>query len=253
MDIQHILLTDKHFRDLNPLIAGQEVCKSLHSFGPRVRKYTLIHYVFRGKGTLYARGKAFPVEARQAFLILPGEVTTYTADRQDPWHYCWIGFDGSLSADFSGLPPVFSPPEDIFRDLVRLRFDDSMNEHRVAALLHRLYAELFCRQNSVNLHVQRAKNFIRTSYMQPIGVEDIAAHVSLDRAYLSRLFKDKTGQTVQQYLMGTRLEEGRRHLLQGSSVAAAALACGYEDASTFSKAYKKYFGASPSRAQKETV
>ena len=114
MEKKYLLLTNRNLRDLNPLVAGEEACVPGHSFGPAVRKYTLIHYVMRGKGTLYARGGAYPVRAGQAFVILPEEVTTYQADVEDPWHYCWVGFDGALAADFAKLPPVLELPEGSF-------------------------------------------------------------------------------------------------------------------------------------------
>ena len=52
-----ILLTNRKFNDLNPLIAGEEMCAPHHSFGPAVRNHTLIHYVLHGSGTFYARGE----------------------------------------------------------------------------------------------------------------------------------------------------------------------------------------------------
>ena len=62
------ILTDRQLQDLNPLLAGDEVCAPGHSFGPAVRRYTLIHYVLEGKGIFYARGGVHPVEKGQAFL-----------------------------------------------------------------------------------------------------------------------------------------------------------------------------------------
>lgn len=84
---KNLFLTNRNLQDLNPLVAGEEYCAPGHSFGPAIRRYTLIHYVVSGRGSLYARGGKYPVEAGQAFLILPGEVTTYTADWEQPWHY----------------------------------------------------------------------------------------------------------------------------------------------------------------------
>lgn len=113
-----ILFKNRHLTDLNPLIAGEQDCESGHKFGPAVRDYTLIHYVLKGKGVLYARGEVFPVLPGQAFMILPGEITVYEADREDPWHYQWIGFDGIVSQAFHTLPPVFSVTGDIFPDMI---------------------------------------------------------------------------------------------------------------------------------------
>lgn len=245
MDAHSILLTNRNLKDLNPLIAGDHVCDPDHSFGPAVRKYTLIHYVLSGRGTFYARGGAYPVEAGQAFLILPGEVTTYTADHDNPWHYRWIGFDGELSARFADLPPVFPLSVDIFSMLMRLTEDPSVAEYRLSAEMFRLYASLFSAETGQNPYVRRVENYIRTAYMQPIRVEQIANQLGLDRRYLSRLFKTHTGRSVQEFLVDVRMEEGNRLLKEGCSVAEAANLVGYEDVSNFSKMFKKHHGITP--------
>lgn len=230
-------LTNRNLFDLNPLIAGQEHCQSGHSFGPAVREYTLLHYVISGKGKLYARGEVFPVGAGQVFLIRPGEVTTYTADKADPWHYRWIGFDGKLSEDFSRLPSVFSCQERFF--------PPEESEYRLAASLMELYDHLFAEVKGGNHHVLRVENYIRAQYMQPIKVEGIARDLNLDRRYLARLFKAHTGCTVQEYIIRVRLEAAAGHLRQGKSVQEAAALSGYEDVSNFSKMFKRHYGISP--------
>lgn len=242
-----LLLTNRHFQDLNPLIAGEEICDPGHSFGPAVRKYTLIHYVVRGKGILYSRGSAHTVSAGQAFLILPGEVTTYTADKRDPWHYRWIGFNGSLSHQFSTLPPVFSVSGEPFRQMLEAT---DMQEYRLAGLLFQLYSGLFSQRTEENQHVRRVKDYIRASYMSPIRVEDIARQLSLDRRYLSRLFKENTGKSIQQYLIDVRLAEAEQHLQQGARVQEAAALSGYPDVSNFTKLFKKHRGKAPAALRK---
>lgn len=245
MASENLLLTNRKLRDLNPLIAGEEVCVPGHSFGPAVRKYTLIHYVLRGKGVLYARGGVHPVRAGQAFVILPDEVTTYSADREDPWHYRWIGFDGALSARFSQLPPVLTLPEMLFGRMMHLSACPSTAEYLLAGELFSLYAHLFTDAQSGSPHVRRVENYIRSNYMHPIRVERIAAELSLDRRYLSRLFKEEMGSSIQEYLIRVRLEEAERLLLRGCSVKEAANLTGYEDVSNFSKMFKKRNGRSP--------
>lgn len=251
MASKHMLLTNRKLQDLNPLIAGEEVCAPGHSFGPAVRKYTLIHYVLRGKGILYARGGVHPVQAGQAFVILPGEVTTYTADSDDPWYYRWIGFDGALSGRFSQLPPVLTLPEMLFGRIMRLCEHPSTAEYLLAGELFALYAHLFTDTQGGSPHVRRVENYIRSNYMHPIRVERIAAELSLDRRYLSRIFKEETGFSIQEYLIGVRMEEAERLLFRGCSVKEAAHLAGYEDVSNFSKMFKKRTGKTPvSIAQK---
>ena len=237
------LLTDRHLQDLNPLIAGEQACPPGHSFGPNVRNYSLLHYVITGRGTFYTRNQAFPVGPGQVFLILPGEVTTYQADENDPWHYRWIGFNGSLAHRFSALPPVFALPWELFDGM----FPGDVNnaEYLLAGGLFRLYARLFPAEAGANTHVKKVQDLIRAAYMQPLRVETIAREMNLDRRYLTRLFKAQTGKSIQEYLIDVRLDEADRCLDQGYSVQETALLCGYEDAANFSRLYKKHRGYSP--------
>ena len=245
MAAKNILLTNRNLRDLNPLIAGEERCVPGHRFGPAVRKYTLIHYVLRGKGVLYSRGDIHPVQAGQAFVILPEEVTTYEADRNDPWHYRWIGFDGTLSPRFSQLPPVLTIPENYFSRIFHLSAEPSTAEYLLAGELFSLYAYLFQGNQDGSPHVRRVENYIRSNYMHTIRVEQIAAALSLDRRYLSRRFKEETGYTIQEYLIKVRLEESERLLRQGCQVKEAAMLTGYDDVPNFSKMFKKHTGRTP--------
>lgn len=245
MASKDLLLTNRKLWDLNPLIAGEEACAPGHSFGPAIRKYTLIHYVLRGKGVLYARGGVHPVHAGQAFIILPDEVTTYKADPDDPWHYRWIGFDGGLSARFLELPPVLTLPEMLFGRIMYLSAQPSTAEYLLAGELFALYAHLFNDSQNGCPHVRRVENYIRSNYMHPIRVEQIAMELSMDRRYLSRIFKENMGCSIQDYLIRIRLEEAERLLLRGYSVNEAARLSGYEDVSNFSKMFKRRTGRTP--------
>lgn len=245
MQANNILLTNRHLQDLNPLLAGSHECDPGSGTQPTIRKHVLIHYVFRGKGTLFIGGSAYPVSAGQAFLIPQGELANYRADSADPWYYCWIGFDGALAPRFAQLPPVFSLPEEVFRRMLRVTDAPSVTEYRLAGELFRLYALLFAKPTAHNPHVRQVENYIRASYMHPIRVEHIARQLNLDRRYLSRLFKEKTGMSMQQYLLNVRMDEANTYLRQGYSVKECAHMVGYEDVSNFSKLYKKHFGKSP--------
>lgn len=239
------ILVNRYFQDLNPLIFGQQDCRSGHSFGPAIRKYTLIHFVTQGKGVLYKGGEAYPVHAGEAFMILPDEVTTYVADQDDPWHYRWIGFDGELSKKFADFSPVMEVSEDFFWEVDRVLQQGAMVEYFLAGQLFRLLSELLAGRKHSNHYIRKVSDYIKTSYMREIHVEQIAASLNLDRRYLSRLFKEKTGQTIQEYLISVRMDEARRLLSEGRSVSETALLCGYLDVCNFSKMFKRVCGVSP--------
>ena len=238
------VIVNRNFADLNPLLLGSEDCRPSHSFGPAVRKYTLLHFVKSGKGMVYKQDASYSVGAGQAFLILPDEVVTYTADAEDPWSYQWIGFDGRLAEAFSHLPTVFRLSSTYIQAMLDTNGRD-LREYRIAAILFEMYASLFSEKKAAHDYVRRVKDYIRAVYMQEISVEEIAKSMNLNRRYLSRFFKEKTGMTVQDYLIHVRMEEAKRLLLQGKSVNEASVLCGYRDPFHFSKMFKRLFGISP--------
>ena len=213
MKMEQITLLNRHFLDLNPLFYGYEDCNPGHSFGPAIRRHTLIHYVTQGTGTVHKEGKSYRVNAGEAFIILPDEVVTYTADLQKPWHYQWVGFDGEMSKKFAELPTVISFSSGIINEMLALQ-DSPTREYLAAGLLFRMYAEIFYNnEKKVNNHyVRRVKDHINTLYMHPLRVEEIAQKMNLDRRYLSRFFKERTGMTIQEYLISVRMEEARQRL-----------------------------------------
>lgn len=238
------VIVNRSFLDLNPLILGCEKCRPGKSFGPAVRRYTLLHYVVSGKGTVYKQDGIFRVGAGEAFLIHPGEVVTYTADVEDPWSYQWVGFDGRLAENFNRLPTVFKLSESYTQAMLDTDGSD-LREYRIAALLFEMYASLFSEKKETHDYIRRVKNYIRAVYMQELRVEEIARSMHLNRRYLSRFFKEKTGMTIQDYLIHVRMEEAKRLLLQGKSVNEASVLCGYQDPFHFSKMFKRRFGISP--------
>lgn len=239
------IMINRHLKDLNPILYGWENCLPSHSFGPYIRPYTLIHYVVQGCGKVYKENGTYEVHAGQAFLILPGELVTYTADSETPWHYRWVGFDGELSNRFAELPTIISDfPGELMQEICDLQ-QNNHSEYRAVSLLFRMFAELFDRKKPSHHYVRRVQDHIRALYMKPLYVEEIAEQMNLDRRYLSRLFKEKTGQSIQDFLITVRMEEAQKLLLQGVSVENTAFLCGYGDTCNFSKMYKRKVGESP--------
>ena len=252
-----ILLVNRNFTDLNPVMAGQERCVPNHRFGPAVRRYTLLHCVLSGKGTYTCGGVTYPVAAGQIFRILPGEETVYMADSREPWHYCWIGFDGRLSGRMRELPPVFSVSASVIRIFRLVTEQSEASEYSITSNLFRLYDALFSGQKSnLNAYVRKTQSFIEAMYMQKISIEDLAEQLHLNRRYLTRLFHEETGMSIRDYLLNTRMREAVECLHAGLSVGETAERCGYKDMFLFSKLFKKHFGVSPAnwkKAEKKAI
>ena len=240
------ILLNRNLQDLNPVFAGWSYCPSGQHIVPDHRHNTLIHYVVSGCGMLHLGSVSYRVCAGQAFIIFPGQMASYTADKDDPWHYRWIGFTGSLAESFFSLPPVFDVPENMFRNLKSINFQDDGLVYHLAADLFSFYGQFLRSSTQKPNYVQMVADYIQLNYAKPLTVQEIADHVGLNRNYLSRYFKYKTGRTIQAQILDVRLSEARRYLMLGYSVKETSDLCGYSAPSIFSKLFKREYNMSPS-------
>ena len=256
-NIIRCVIRDKRFNDINPVGLGVEQCVPCHKFGPYIRRYYLMHYVLSGKGKYMRGDKTYNLSKGEFFIIYPDEVTTYMADENEPWEYIWIGFTGDLAKKFDGLKsPVGRLSETNFRELLTmLREDfpgwDNMREEFIVTVIHRIMAELFAVSSNNRHYVSRVKSFINISYMKDVSVQDIADELSVDRRYLSRIFKEKSGVGIKDYLISVRLENAAKFLHSGYSVNETYELCGYKDRSNFSRMFRKKYGVWPSEYLRE--
>ena len=263
--------------DLMPCQYGREFCRPGHSFGPARRNHFLFHYVISGEGTLVSEDENGALTSRklhagQGFMIFPQQVNTYQASMDDPWVYTWIEFDGMRVRDtlklagFTPATPIYDPVSEELRASLEqeMLFLSTHPEAPVLQLIGHLYLFFDCLVRSSahtpqlgggrlqDMHVQAALDFVERSYRADIAVADIAASTGLNPSYFGKVFKEATGKTPQQYLIGFRMAKAAELLkLTSMSVAEVGEEVGYPNQLHFSRAFKSVYGASPRAWRKE--
>lgn len=89
---------------------------------------------------------------------------------------------------------------------------------------------------------------------EPLSLDELARLAGLSQRHLQRMFRNALGMTPMCYYLNLRLRRARTLLLQTEmSVMNITVACGFQSACHFSKAYRTLFGYSPSieRRQRE--
>lgn len=244
-------------------LCGWERCSPGHAFGPAVRPHYLFHYIRSGRGQFVSRGRRYLLHAGQGFLICPGDSTYYAADREEPWSYCWFGFDGQDAGEIlhrcglSADRPILTDHSggELLRrmeELVGLLRSGSPGEYELLGRLYLVFAQMMqpdkesrpSRQN----YAEQAAELIRRNYGYPIHIEEIARRIGIDRSHLYRVFHRAYHCSPQQYLIETRLQAACK-LLQNPdiSIPETALSCGFRELPAFYRQFGRRFGQTPAQ------
>jgi len=100
--------------------------------------------------------------------------------------------------------------------------------------------------SSVSTVVEIAKKYVQENDIKNINLTTVSNHVSMNYTYFSELFKKETGVTFSQYLMDVKMSKAVDLLKNPcNTVQQIAYELGYENPKHFSRAFKNYFGISP--------
>ena len=251
-------LQNMHLSSFNPKDVGRHDGSKIHSYGPAVRKYWLIHYVLSGEITFKKGEKVYTVKKGQCFIIRPDEISYYETSQN--WYYVWIGFAGSNIPSCLKTNDVLEVGflEDIFCNIEKNidKYNGTFGENGVReAYLAGKICEMLSllemhfdrpKENAAETEMKKVKNYIDIRLSSNISVSDIADEFHINRAHLSRKFKEVIGESPQNYIVNARLCEAAKLMREhGLSPTEASVAVGYNDIYLFSKMFKKKYGVSP--------
>ncbi len=103
-------------------------------------------------------------------------------------------------------------------------------------------------QNSQML--TRVQRYIAGHLSEELTIESLSRLFNYHPNYFIRLFRRETGYTPYQYIVQQRMQYAVTQLNQGFPNETVCSACGYTDSSTFTRAFRKYYGVSPQKYRK---
>jgi len=242
-----VIVSNKNYNGLNPILFGYEQCLKHQTFGPTIRGYYLIHYVVSGIGYFTINNREYKVKAGEMFVIPPFKEAFYRADSENPWYYIFIGFTTDSELPIPLNDTIHCPKAlKIFNDMKYCEKNYLGRSAYLSARLWDLFALLLENSKEDVDVIEKATDCIHAEYMTDLTVEKLAMRLNLDRSYFSTLFKKKTGMSPKQYLFNYRMNVASSLLIhEKKSISVTAYSVGYTDIFNFSKMFKKHFGLSP--------
>ncbi|MDL0420259.1 AraC family ligand binding domain-containing protein [Caldifermentibacillus hisashii] len=276
MEIEKLTrLNITQWKDIKLMFCGESECYPLHYYGPGTKPYTIIHFILKGKGIFKIDDTTYSLKKGDLFLIQPNQMVFYQADKDDPWTYAWIGIDGDLVDSILkriGLsyPLVtrtlsiesFTEIKRILKELIESKKNNQTSDLYIIGnlliLLSLIEKDLDFKYNLkdkenksltyADSYVERAIAIIEKSYYRDLKINEIAEALSINRSYLSQVFKEKTGYTLKEYITDFRISRCEELLFSTNwSIEKVGKSVGFKSGSYFSKVFKKKYGMSPSK------
>lgn len=264
-----ILYTPSTFAKSN-LIHLQET-GSLKATSPHTsQRENLTSYLFflvcSGGGMLNYEGETFPLKTGDCvFLDCRKPYSHRTSD--DLWQLKWVHFYGpnmnSIYDKYTerGGGPCFHPEDPLpYKQLLDQLYatassEDYVRDMRIfeslASLLTLLMEVSWDPQNSRHSsskkqNLQNLKEYLDRCYMNRITLDDLADRFFINKFYLTRIFKEQFGISINSYLLQTRITHAKRLLrFTDKTIEAIGSECGIDDANYFSRMFRKVEGISP--------
>jgi len=268
---------DITYCDFNPTVFYVSKVKMVEEGVYHDHDFTEMAYILSGKGKYLIGTKEYDVEAGDLVFFNPGVKHTHIINPKDPTLEFIAGF---TDFHFKNMEPNSIELKDggcIIHTTAELKQQMSMHCYAMIAekesnhvgqyfmfkthIMQMLLlvireivdverpAQKSCNFESYNKSyaVKRIIKYLNENYENKISLEQIAHNMYLSPVYISKIFKEETGESPINYLIKIRLEKARGILLEENSGSIKNIAnqVGYDDVYHFSKLFKKYYGISP--------
>ena len=87
--------------------------------------------------------------------------------------------------------------------------------------------------------------YLDRNLTEQIDIDKLADRFFISKYHMMRLFRQETGTTIYSYLTQKRLLHARHLMDSGISATQACYSCGFHSYSSFTRAFGKYFGTTP--------
>lgn len=233
-----------------------------------------------GSGEYIIEGKTYPLQPRDIIFVSAGEIHRPVLKPDLPYEriviYVAPDFLSRYERNGESLASCFQlakkhssvmhVPEGTSHDLLYHmdRLEKAAHEQSFA---HGLYAELLFIEFMILLHrslysnemlttheahydekIQTLLRYIQEHLADELTIDRLAEQSYLSKYYLMRHFKKETGYSLHQYINSKRLLLARR-LLDSTSAPVTEICydCGFQDYSTFSRAFRQMFHLTPTQ------
>ncbi len=141
---------------------------------------------------------------------------------------------------------------DNLSEILRLSVEKH-NTDEIFSVLEQMQDEVFKQKLNIDQHesvsdiVAQIKDYVDCCYTEEISLINLSKNFNIDSSYLSKVFKQVSGDNLMLYISKKRVSKAKEYLRNSSlNITEISSLVGYSDYGYFSRVFKKIIGISPS-------
>ncbi len=226
-------------------------------------------YIIRGEGEFQIQQKQYRIQPNSIMVIKPGEYHSLQLDSEKRYERIVIHFnDTSLCAavreHIMALGSMYIIPGTRLSDeLLRMNyycsdFTGDIRENVIDSQVQ-IILSYMCNivgqlqtANYVDSGAERIISYIDSNLVSICSIDDICKNVHMSRSTVQKLISNHLQTPIMSYVRTQKCMLARNLLRKGHAATTVCLQCGFDNYSSFYRAYKSVFQESPSMSMSET-
>ena len=242
------------------------------------RDYFELTIATEGKGTVITNNEPVDISAGDIYISFAGDFHRIISDKEQPLKFDFITIKSQNKTIAAYMEEIMAQHHAADRRIVRdevilqlvsrtiseVKKTRKLTEIALEAIISQIFVLLIRdfdvtsendpsdATNEASMLCFRLMNYIDNHIYSIKNLRELASMTNYSYNYLSNIFKETTGTTLQAYYHNRRLETASLLLSSGDfTVSEIACMLGYSSVYPFSLAFKKKYGHSPSETKKK--
>ena len=248
--------------------------------------FSKIVILIDGDLTYYIEGKSYILKPWDILFINKNEIhkPVVNADKYYERIVIWLNpdfiakyaqgnnnllkcFEEAMKNNYNLLRLNMKSIENIKNLIQDIKNCDNSNEFGSEILKESLFIQLMVLMNRLFLNsdknrdiediqydktIEEVLSYINSNLENNLSIDTIASKFFISKYYLMRKFKNQIGSSIHSYVIQKRLILAKSLISDGLSMSTVCSKCGFNDYSSFVRAFKKAYGVSPSNYNSKT-
>lgn len=268
------------FEAISLVQIGDICCSSDYVLGTHSQKCFEITYIVSGKGIVYLDDNKYQVKQGDICISVPQQRHSVKADPDNPFRYLYIGFIFNRHPyeedSFIHIQKMFEKVEyPVLQDHLGINvpflqvtgeiykageFSELLIKSYLYEIIIKAYRN-FCSDWEFKYELNRKLDgnqsivyniisYIDNNILNISELNEISRLLGYSYSYLSHVFSEETGLTLQAYFVQKKIEKAAEMLCDDEmSITVIAEKLQYQSVHSFGKAFKKTMGLSPAKFQ----